>query len=133
MTSRFAGAARRMSGQFAEAARELSWRARYTRTPGGLWTRRQWHVGWDNVVHPGAWRRWKPKTGCGTGRSARLSPSRRSSGERKNRLNGTGVTECRWGGTRDFSWGPAAIQEPVLPQRNVRHGTQNQLSPTFSA
>ena len=52
MSSRFADAARRKSGQFAEAARELSWRAGYTRTPEGLWTRRQWRVGWDSVVHP---------------------------------------------------------------------------------
>src|SRR5712691_3456852 len=52
MSSPFAEAARRMSGQILQSARGLSWRARYTSTPDGLSVRRNWRARWDNLVHP---------------------------------------------------------------------------------
>src|ERR1700683_426463 len=44
MSRYLAGASRRMSGQFTQAAYELSWRARYAR--------RICLAGWDTLVHP---------------------------------------------------------------------------------
>lgn len=136
MSSRFPDAARRMSGQFAEAAHELSWPARYTRDPGGLWARRRWRVGWDNVVHPrrmGAleaeeWL-WNGLLGDAL---AEVEELRRALGQAQERLH-----ELTPGPDERSSCGPVAEEEAALDPDMTEAGIQRmpvvRTDPEFEA